>query len=469
MVRILAPLCLFGLILSAVATSAQEAPVTDCDRYAAETDDVERTAAGVSDDELQATLALPACERAVEQYPASRRLIFQLARANLKAANSSTAFIGFHKAAERGHVLAQTYLGTLYLEGNGVAKDDAKAVVWYRKAAEQGDAVAQFNLATMYEGGRGIAKDDAQAIVWYRKAAENGFSEATTQLARLEAAATANPKSTTTFGWQQNIGAQVSEQIALISERIASVREWIAPVGGQIQNASRSKWIIPGAIGVAVLVLLLLLTARRRRRSRDVAKAAPAEKTTPVENTLAVESTDELKQKFDFLEPRAETDVLNPEPTTAAAAPAGAPEPAAAPPIAPEEPSKTQDTPQPVPDAPQLSEKSELKAAELAKPVSHDPGAGKSPSGAAVSPIPAAVAQSAPAAVAKPVTTPPTPTKRCSHCQKEMLVDDYFCSQCGAIAVSISNCEHVDRAGARFCPRCGAFLRWTNLKATASG
>jgi len=60
--------------------------------------------------------------------------------------------------ADAGNTRAQTYLGVLYDNGQGVPQDDAQAVVWYRKAADQGDARAQTNLGAAYETGRGVAR-----------------------------------------------------------------------------------------------------------------------------------------------------------------------------------------------------------------------------------------------------------------------------------------------------------------------
>ncbi len=51
--------------------------------------------------------------------------------------------------ADAGNAQAQFNLGVMYVQGEGVPKDDAKAVKWYQKAAAQGHADAQFNLAAM--------------------------------------------------------------------------------------------------------------------------------------------------------------------------------------------------------------------------------------------------------------------------------------------------------------------------------
>ena len=76
--------------------------------------------------------------------------------------------------AENGDARFQGYLGSLYENGRGVAKDDNEAVRWYRKAADQGYAIAQTGLGMCYLQGKGSAKDSVEAVRWLRKAADQG-------------------------------------------------------------------------------------------------------------------------------------------------------------------------------------------------------------------------------------------------------------------------------------------------------
>jgi hypothetical protein len=76
--------------------------------------------------------------------------------------------------AEQGDAKAQSALGFMYADGEGVQKDYAASAKWYRKAAEQGYARAQSALGFMYANGEGVQKDYAEAVQWYRKAAEQG-------------------------------------------------------------------------------------------------------------------------------------------------------------------------------------------------------------------------------------------------------------------------------------------------------
>ncbi len=57
-----------------------------------------------------------------------------------------TALREWRPLAEQGNARAQTALGLMYAEGQGVSQDYETAVKWYRLAAEQGFASAQNNL-----------------------------------------------------------------------------------------------------------------------------------------------------------------------------------------------------------------------------------------------------------------------------------------------------------------------------------
>ena len=92
------------------------------------------------------------------------------------------ALTWFYRAAKQGHALAQTNLGSLYEAGRGVQKNDSEAVRWYRSAADQGEVYAQNNLGNMYFNGRGVRQSDAEAVRWYRRAAGQGQANAQSTL-----------------------------------------------------------------------------------------------------------------------------------------------------------------------------------------------------------------------------------------------------------------------------------------------
>lgn len=105
---------------------------------------------------------------------------------NLKRSVLSDA----RKQAEQGDTVAQTALGGIYWNGDGVAMNKTEAVKWYRKAAEQEYAKAQYALGLAYIIGNGVAEDKVEAVKWFRKAAEQG--DAVAQSRRAGACVCAN-------------------------------------------------------------------------------------------------------------------------------------------------------------------------------------------------------------------------------------------------------------------------------------
>ena len=85
------------------------------------------------------------------------------------------------KAAENGHITAQSQLGNMYFTGLGGRQDLNQAEFWFRKSAEQGDASAQCGLGSCYH-----AKGNfADARRWYGKAAAQGHEGAIQMLNKI--------------------------------------------------------------------------------------------------------------------------------------------------------------------------------------------------------------------------------------------------------------------------------------------
>ena len=82
------------------------------------------------------------------------------------------------ECANKGDAIAQNNLGLMYLQGQGVAKDDKTAFEWLSKAAKQNQSDAQNALGVIYEKGYGVPVDTTKAFEWYSKAAEQGDSTA---------------------------------------------------------------------------------------------------------------------------------------------------------------------------------------------------------------------------------------------------------------------------------------------------
>lgn len=96
--------------------------------------------------------------------------------------------------AEQGQAQAQAALGFLYLNGQGVTKDDAEALKWLRRAAEQGNAWGQNNLGAMFWSGRGVRHDDGEAVKWFQRAADQGWPMAQFNLGNAYSSGRGAPK-----------------------------------------------------------------------------------------------------------------------------------------------------------------------------------------------------------------------------------------------------------------------------------
>ena len=91
----------------------------------------------------------------------------------------------YEKAAAQNDGDAQSRLGDIYYNGDGITKDYAKAREWYLKAAGQGNMYGEFGIGLLYEFGCGLTKNIDKAAEWYRRAANRGMERAKTKLKEL--------------------------------------------------------------------------------------------------------------------------------------------------------------------------------------------------------------------------------------------------------------------------------------------
>ncbi|WP_281016844.1 MULTISPECIES: tetratricopeptide repeat protein [unclassified Minwuia] len=87
--------------------------------------------------------------------------------------------------AAAGDAAAQRNLGLLYLNGQGVPKNEAAAAEWFRRSSDQGFPRASANLGEMYLRGVGVPRDPERAVTFFQRAAEAGLAEAQYNLAIL--------------------------------------------------------------------------------------------------------------------------------------------------------------------------------------------------------------------------------------------------------------------------------------------
>ncbi len=106
------------------------------------------------------------------------------------AVDDAKALRLFQASAELGFAPAQNEFGRMYYNGRGIEVNHRMAAGWFRAAAEQGHAAAQYNLGNLYLAGQGVVRDEAEAVRWLEMAAEQGNLEAQSRLRVIEAAST---------------------------------------------------------------------------------------------------------------------------------------------------------------------------------------------------------------------------------------------------------------------------------------
>ncbi len=72
----------------------------------------------------------------------------------------------FLPLAEERDARAQTYLGVMYLRGQGVPQNFAVAAYWLQLASSAGVPTAQYFFGLMYDKGQGVTQDFVLAQAW---------------------------------------------------------------------------------------------------------------------------------------------------------------------------------------------------------------------------------------------------------------------------------------------------------------
>ena len=156
------------------------------------------------------------------------------------AQNYGKALHWYEKAANQGDSLAQSTLGVMYIDGMGVSQSDSKAVEWFQKSADQGLAEAEYNLGAMYRAGRGVQQSDSKAVEWYQKAASQGDPDAECALGNMYKAGRGVQQSDSkAVEWYQKAASQGN---ARAQQLLGSIRSTVQRMPN---NETRSPTIGP--------------------------------------------------------------------------------------------------------------------------------------------------------------------------------------------------------------------------------
>lgn len=82
---------------------------------------------------------------------------------------------GLLVAAEQGYSEAQTLLGQILLDGNGIEVDQVQALEWFKKASQSDHPMAINMVGRCIENGWGVPANPTEAANWYKRAADLGL------------------------------------------------------------------------------------------------------------------------------------------------------------------------------------------------------------------------------------------------------------------------------------------------------
>ncbi|TBY13715.1 caspase family protein [Rhizobium laguerreae] len=178
----------FALTLQAANDDLPPATVTfkptldACDSAAAAPLDLQGVTAGKLPNEIDPSVAVPACTEAMKAYPEVARFVYQLGRAQLANRETKTAFATIKKAMDAGHVRAIDQLSSLYIVGASVPANPAKANEIVQAGAKKNDPYALYTYGKSLFYGRGVKSDTQQGLKLMLQSADLGHTFAMNEL-----------------------------------------------------------------------------------------------------------------------------------------------------------------------------------------------------------------------------------------------------------------------------------------------
>jgi TPR repeat protein len=159
-----------------------KALVTDCDLYAADPNDPQRSVPGVTNGLVNVRDALRACGFDLGADVNNPRLQFQFGRVLEIAGRYDWAEHYYELAGKQQYSAALVNLGYMARVGIGREVDFNRAFDFYVQAAALGNLRARTNVGTAYIRGQGVPELPEEGILWYKLAASSGWTNAITAL-----------------------------------------------------------------------------------------------------------------------------------------------------------------------------------------------------------------------------------------------------------------------------------------------
>lgn len=159
-----------------------KALVTNCDLYAADPNDPQRSVPGVTNGLVNVRDALRACGFDLAADINNPRLQFQFGRVLEIARRYDWAEHYYELAGKQQYSAALINMGYMARVGMGREIDYGRAFDFYVRAAALGNLRARTDIGSAYIAGQGVPKLPEEGVLWYRLAASSGWANAITAL-----------------------------------------------------------------------------------------------------------------------------------------------------------------------------------------------------------------------------------------------------------------------------------------------
>ena len=124
------------------------------------------------DFEAQEKILLKAAEQNYEDAEFDLGVFYQTLERDDETYDFEKAMYWYKRAFEHGGDLAACYVGEMYLNGEGVPKDEYQAFEWFKKSSEAGSITGTYHYGKCFMEGIGVAQDKKKGIELYTEAAE---------------------------------------------------------------------------------------------------------------------------------------------------------------------------------------------------------------------------------------------------------------------------------------------------------
>lgn len=141
--------------------------------------------AGVALEEIDVSVAKPACLQATKAAPKNATLVFNLGRVYAREGNYAEALALYLRSANAGYAAALRNAAMLFEEGKGAEKDPKKAFELTSRSAALGHVPAMVDLGWFYYLGKVVPRNCDLAVRWTEKAMKEGSTGAMIQRGQM--------------------------------------------------------------------------------------------------------------------------------------------------------------------------------------------------------------------------------------------------------------------------------------------